>query len=183
MNSSVVILNGVLGGMLLAAVANLKRLPKTKYFIAGLICWPIALLVCLLAKVDRHKLDGATTPRPGPKFASTTASWLLVVVCAFGFFGMAKWLIFRSAPYDLSTLECDRYLLVADVQEAFRQDQSANTNPTINRINDLKEILRSSSELSCSGSAKMNDGTTSDILFRYFIEAGAPHIAYQLKNK
>jgi hypothetical protein len=186
MTVSVVILDGVLGGILLAAVANLKGLPGAKYFIAGLICWPIALLVCVLAKTNRQELvrKAPEPPRPpGPKSASTIASWVLIAFCVFGFYGITRWLLFRSAPYDLATLACDRYLLVTDVQEAYREDQSAKNASTITQISDLKELSRGSADLNCTGSAKMNDGAVSGISFRYFIEAGTPHIAYQLKDR
>jgi hypothetical protein len=184
---SVVILDGVLGGMLLAAVANLRGKARAKYFIAGLICWPIAFLVCLLSKTNRQEFDGKApgAPRPrGPKFASITASWVLIVLCFFGFGGITRWLLFRSAPYDLATLVCDRYLLATDVQEAYREDQSANKNaPTITRISDLEEVSRGPADLSCTGSANMSDGKISAISFRYFIEAGTARIAYQLKDR
>jgi hypothetical protein len=181
---TVVIFNSVLGGMLLAAVANLRRMPGARYFIAGLICWPIALLVCLLSKTKRQEFDGKVpgAPRPpGPKSASMTASWALIVFCFFGFNGIIRWLLFRSAPYDLATLVCDRYLLAIDVMEAYREDQSAKNAPTITRITDLKEASRGPADLNCTGSAKMSDGTISAISFRYFIEAGTARIAYQLK--
>jgi hypothetical protein len=183
---SVVILNGVLGGMLLAAVANIRGMPRAKYFIAGLICWPIALLVCLLSKTNRQEFDGKApgAPRPpGPKFASMTASWVLIAFCLFGFNGITRWLLFRSAPYDLATLVCDRYLLAIDVMEAYREDQSAKNAPTITRITDLKEVSRGPADLNCTGSAKMSDGTISAISFRYFIETGSARIAYQLKDR
>ena len=184
MTVSVVILDGVLGGMLLAAVANLKRRPRVYYFIAGLICWPVALLVCLFAKTNRQELVGKAPepPRPpGPRSASTIASLVLIAFCVFGFYGITKWLLFRSAPYDLATLVCDRYLLAIDVMEAYREDQSAKNAPTITRITDLKEVSRGPADLNCTGSAKMSDGTISAISFRYFIEAGTARIAYQLK--
>jgi hypothetical protein len=135
----------------------------------------------LLANTNQQKRDGEAPEAPRSrrfKFAPTT--WVLILLCVLAISGITKWLLFRGRPYDLATLACDRYLLVTDVEQAYRKDQSGKNTPTITQINDLKEISRSPAELNCSGLAKMSDGAISGISFRYFTEAGAPRIAYQL---
>ena len=134
--------------------------------------------------MNQQKRDGKSPEASHPprsKFVRRVSAWILIVFCVFGIYGTIKWRRFRSDPYDLATLTCDRYLLVTDVQQAYRKDQK--NPPLITEITDLKEVSRSSAELNCVGSAKLSDGTISSITFRYFIEAAAPHVAYQLKDR
>jgi hypothetical protein len=128
------------------------------WFVFGALAWFVAIPWLLFTKSQPNDRVPPTGAALVSSLAAACAATVLVADLAF-------------APATLP--KCDYYSNIAALNKAMSESSAGNAGSSeIVTINNVKEIGRSKTDLRCTGMARLNNSTTVEIDYRFFIEKG-----------